>query len=146
MATLREQEPQLVAAQKDRIKDNYVQAFLWMAGNGDGSEAADLARNRGAQDAVGKVMTEKGCWNATQASAAANAAGSSQPAGAQLNGTAEGEDTFQAENFAKSHGCSAQPRAVLNAKGPGFETYSVGCSNGDVLSIRCSWGNCRALQ
>ena len=36
--------------------------------------------------------------------------------------------------------------AALAAKGPGFETYSVPCSNGDALAIRCEFGNCRVLR
>jgi hypothetical protein len=36
--------------------------------------------------------------------------------------------------------------ASLAAKGPGFETYSVACANGDALAIRCEFGNCRVLR
>jgi hypothetical protein len=57
-----------------------------------------------------------------------------------------GEDRLQAEFFAKAQGCNAQPRAVFNAKGPGFETFTVECVDGEALSIRCEWGNCRALR
>jgi hypothetical protein len=51
-----------------------------------------------------------------------------------------------AERLAKDQNCAAQPSATLLAKGPGFETYSVACSNGDVLMVRCEFGKCRALK
>jgi len=57
-----------------------------------------------------------------------------------------GQDGFGAEKLAKTRSCSAQPTATLVAKGPGFESYSVACSSGDALAIRCEFGNCRVLQ
>jgi len=53
-----------------------------------------------------------------------------------------GLDTYVAEKFAKSANCSAAPRAVLDEKGPGFERYSVQCSDGQTLALRCEFGNC----
>lgn len=57
-----------------------------------------------------------------------------------------GQDEFQAERLAKAQSCTQEPSAILMAKGPGFETYSVACANGDAMSIRCEFGNCRALR
>ena len=57
-----------------------------------------------------------------------------------------GRDTYNAEKLAKNRACAAQPLASLSAKGPGFETYSVPCSNGPSIAIRCEFGNCRVLQ
>ena len=57
-----------------------------------------------------------------------------------------GRDTYNAEKLAKNRACAAQPLASLSAKGPGFETYSVPCSNGRSIVIRCEFGNCRVLQ
>jgi hypothetical protein len=57
-----------------------------------------------------------------------------------------GRDTYNAEKLAKNRACAAQPLASLSAKGPGFETYSVPCSNGLSIAIRCEFGNCRVLQ
>lgn len=57
-----------------------------------------------------------------------------------------GQDGFAAEALARDQLCAATPRAVLVGKGPGFETYSVLCSNADVLMLRCEFGNCRALR
>ncbi|WP_077000110.1 hypothetical protein [Variovorax sp. KK3] len=55
-----------------------------------------------------------------------------------------GRDTYTAEQFAKSRSCAAVPMANLVDKGPGFERYSVACSNGQSLAVRCEFGNCRA--
>lgn len=57
-----------------------------------------------------------------------------------------GQDTYQAEKLAKTQSCSANPVATLSAKGPGFETYSIPCGNGDTWAVRCEFGNCRVLQ
>ena len=57
-----------------------------------------------------------------------------------------GADAYSAERLAREQACHAQPVAALAAKGPGFETYSVPCSNGDALAIRCEFGNCRVLR
>jgi len=57
-----------------------------------------------------------------------------------------GRDTYNAEKLAKNRACAAQPLASLSAKGPGFETYSVPCSSGHSIAIRCEFGNCRVLQ
>ncbi|MDN8617713.1 hypothetical protein [Variovorax ginsengisoli] len=53
-----------------------------------------------------------------------------------------GRDTYVAEQLAKGMNCSAVPRAVLEEKGPGFERYSVECSDGQTLALRCEFGNC----
>lgn len=61
-------------------------------------------------------------------------------------GPQPGADAYSAERLAREQACHAQPVAALAAKGPGFETYSVPCSNGDALAIRCEFGNCRVLR
>jgi len=57
-----------------------------------------------------------------------------------------GKDAFQAERLSETRACNPQPRLVLTAKGAGFETYSVTCTNGDALALRCEFGNCRVLR
>ena len=57
-----------------------------------------------------------------------------------------GQDSFSAERLARAESCQAQPTAVLVAKGPGFETYTVACAGGDALAVRCEFGNCRVLR
>ena len=42
--------------------------------------------------------------------------------------------------------CSKTPSAQLAAKGAGFEIYTVACSSGNAMSIRCEFGNCRVLR
>lgn len=69
-----------------------------------------------------------------------------RPAPAQALPRPIGTDTFNAERLARSQSCSEQPLASLVAKGPGFETFSVACANGDALAIRCEFGNCRVLR
>lgn len=57
-----------------------------------------------------------------------------------------GQDSFQVQNMVRGSKCSADPLAALTAKGPGFETYTVSCDNGDAMSFRCEFGNCRQLK
>lgn len=57
-----------------------------------------------------------------------------------------GTDAFNAERLAREQSCSPTPLATLAAKGPGFETYTVACTNADALAIRCEWGQCRVLR
>lgn len=57
-----------------------------------------------------------------------------------------GQDAYNADKLAQQQACHASPRAVLAGKGPGFEAYTVACSNGDTLFIRCEFGNCRPLR
>lgn len=46
----------------------------------------------------------------------------------------------------EARACAAAPAPVLVAKGGGAETYSIACGNGDVLTVRCEPGRCRALK
>lgn len=57
-----------------------------------------------------------------------------------------GKFTYEAEQLAKTERCSHAPTVTLTATGPGFENYSIPCSNGDALAVRCEMGNCRALK
>lgn len=57
-----------------------------------------------------------------------------------------GQDSGNVERIARGEACSADPKARLTAKGPGFETYAVACSSGDSWTYRCEFGNCRKLQ
>lgn len=56
-----------------------------------------------------------------------------------------GKDGFQAERVAQAQACNRVPIALLTEKGPGFETYSIACTSGSPLVVRCEFGNCRAL-
>ena len=57
-----------------------------------------------------------------------------------------GQEVYTVQRLAQQQACHASPTAKLVAKGPGFESYSVACTNGNVLMYRCEYGNCRALQ
>ena len=57
-----------------------------------------------------------------------------------------GQYSYQSEHIARSQSCSTAPRAILNAKGPGFESYTVNCDNGESLAMRCDFGQCRVLK
>jgi hypothetical protein len=57
-----------------------------------------------------------------------------------------GQYSFEAEKVARAEQCSTAPVASLTAKGPGFESYTIPCSNGDALAVRCDFGNCRTLK
>ena len=57
-----------------------------------------------------------------------------------------GNDSWAAERLSAVKACHPAPKAKLSAKGPGFETYTVGCSIGDVLLVRCEMGNCRVMR
>jgi len=57
-----------------------------------------------------------------------------------------GQDSWSAERLPAAKACSTEPRAVFTGKGPGFESYTLACSDGDQLMIRCEFGNCRVLR
>lgn len=53
---------------------------------------------------------------------------------------------YAAQKVAQGGQCAAEPKPQLTGKGPGFETYVVPCFSGDVLNVRCEFGQCRALK
>jgi hypothetical protein len=55
---------------------------------------------------------------------------------------ATGRDTYNVEALAKDRNCAAVPFASLQEKGPGFELHAVPCSDGEVMVVRCEFGNC----
>jgi outer membrane lipoprotein SlyB len=58
-----------------------------------------------------------------------------------------GEDAYIALKLARAGRCaSGDAKLTMAAKGPGFETYSAPCANGDTVMIRCEFGNCRELR
>lgn len=61
-------------------------------------------------------------------------------------GPAIGQDSRQVERMAREASCAGEAPGILLAKGPGYETYSVACANGDVAMYRCEFRNCRALK
>jgi hypothetical protein len=57
--SLSRRESDLVIAQENRIKTSQMQAFWTYFGQGDGMEAAELARVRGEKDAVQAAIAAK---------------------------------------------------------------------------------------
>jgi hypothetical protein len=57
-----------------------------------------------------------------------------------------GRSSHTVEALARQEACSQTPIAYVAASGPGFETYSVSCANGDTSMYRCEFGNCRLLK
>lgn len=57
-----------------------------------------------------------------------------------------GQERFQVSKLAQEMACHVSPDPIMTASGIGFESYTVRCSNGDALSIRCDLSNCRALK
>ena len=52
---------------------------------------------------------------------------------------------YQAEHAPEVLACGP-PQVTLTGASAGLEMYSAKCSNGDVLVLRCQWGNCRVLR
>ena len=61
LESLARRELDLIRAQEQRVKSSSVQALLLGIGQGDGTEATELANVRGDQGAVQKVMEAKRC-------------------------------------------------------------------------------------
>lgn len=53
---------------------------------------------------------------------------------------------YAAEKLARDQRCIAPNPPTLVSSGPGFETFSVACTVGDPLLVRCEFGACRVLQ
>jgi hypothetical protein len=57
-----------------------------------------------------------------------------------------GEWSYSVEKVARDGKCAAEPKPQLTGKGPGFETYVVQCFSGDVINVRCEFGQCPPLR
>jgi hypothetical protein len=57
-----------------------------------------------------------------------------------------GQDSVGAERVGRDIGCTRDTLATMIGKGPGYETYSLQCTNGETLIVRCDFGNCRAMK
>lgn len=57
-----------------------------------------------------------------------------------------GQESHQVERMLEVKACNAAPVAALVGKGPGQETYSIACTNGETLAVRCEFGACRVLR
>jgi hypothetical protein len=52
--------------------------------------------------------------------------------------------SYAAEQVAKTNGCVGP--ATINYSAPGAEAFTVACGREEPISIRCDFGNCRALN
>jgi hypothetical protein len=109
--------------------------------------------SQGAQALERRQQTEVGCMSLRGHAGHQPLPQGSAPLPAQLAPVtptpapvAVGVDSFNVERLARAQACRAAPLAALVAKGPGFETYSVPCDNGDALAVRCEFGHCRVLR
>ncbi|WP_194270702.1 hypothetical protein [Glaciimonas soli] len=57
-----------------------------------------------------------------------------------------GQYSYQAEHLPEAKSCASTPQAILTNKGPGLESYTVSCDNGDAIAMRCDNGQCRVLR
>ncbi len=80
-----------------------------------------------------------------QMGAVAAAAPGNVATGMQTVAAGDQKWSYTAEQFAKQRQCAPTPRAVLNARGPATEVYTVACTNGDALMLRCTWGECKSI-
>jgi len=129
-----------------------------------GDHEGDVARLKGEVEAIKTAQVKGKCFDGSgPALNAANAPPASvtasqvtgaalspyprqPPADTRVVRAAVGADTLQAEQFARGQSCNTAPVASLVAKGPGYETFSMACTNGDTMMVRCEYGNCRTLR
>lgn len=65
------------------------------------------------------------------------------PMSAQSVAQAVGQDAQAAERLATQQTCTDKPLANRTETGPGYDIYSIACSGGGVLKVRCGSGICR---
>ncbi len=122
-----------------------VRGWAWggaaLVGTSQGLQASERRRQ-----AVARCMLARGHGGRPYTLEPPQPVAQVSPAAAVPTAPPTGADGYSAERLALSQACHTQPRAQLVAKGPGFETYSLACSNGDALAIRCEFGNCRVLR
>lgn len=164
------------AVDKHRSNQDGIEFITWVLfwpavfamDKGEGT-SAQLARAKGELEAVQTAMQAKRCGSSsgqmTTVSIPANGTPAQHPlepvqaiapspvtASFQSGAPAAapraplGQDAYNAGRVAMAESCSQQPAPVLAAKGPGFESYTVPCANGDTLMLRCEFGNCRVLR
>jgi hypothetical protein len=71
---------------------------------------------------------------------------STNSANVQRSAAGQGKYAPAVERIAKEQYCNINPSPKLASSGPGYENYSVACTNGDSIMYRCEFGNCRALK
>lgn len=57
-----------------------------------------------------------------------------------------GQFSNRVEALPEVKACNAHAIAGILGKGPGYENYSVQCTDGNTVLARCEFGNCRVLK
>jgi hypothetical protein len=63
-----------------------------------------------------------------------------------ISASPSGTYAYEVERMPAVKACQPTTKASLTGRGPGFENYSVTCTNRDVISVRCDYGTCRVLK
>lgn len=98
------------------------------------------------QQRLGVTSTSVATTGAARGQRGAGGTRSEVPMSAQATAQPVGQESFQVEQMARRDGCDRDASAVLTGKGPGYETYSLVCTAGNVWSVRCEFGNCRVIK
>ncbi len=114
------------------------------------SSAMDAANTRLAQ--LQDLRVQKGCTaTASQTPSATTVTSQQQPTYAPAPATAIatpkiGQFSNRVEALPEVKACNAHAIAGILGKGPGYENYSVQCTDGNTVLARCEFGNCRVLK
>lgn len=133
--------------QESQFDGRSVLSFLGDFGVGnvlEKSSATESANKRLAQ--LQDARAVRRCGTVADAPTANGAAPVAQAPAAKPVAAPTGQESYQVQRMARDLSCHTDPSPVLTGKGPGFEAYSVSCSNGDALMVRCEFGNCRTLR
>ena len=57
-----------------------------------------------------------------------------------------GQESYRVARMAEVKACNANPDPVLTEKmGASLEAYSIACTNGPAIKVRCEFGACRVV-
>lgn len=107
------------------------------------SSAQESATARLAQ--LQEARTKRNC-DSTAAAEQSVVITSNQPVFNTQKPRKTGRDSYTVEHMPETRACNPYPTAELAGQEPGIETYSVACTNGNVLAVRCELTGCRVLK
>ncbi|MHB8847026.1 MAG: hypothetical protein ACYC43_01135 [Burkholderiales bacterium] len=110
-----------------------------------GDYAGEVARCKGEVEAIDTAQTLNKCKGVSLVSAPQASIPNSPIKSRSTNEMPE-KYSYVAEVYAKGQGCLPNASALLIGRGPGYETYTIACENGESLPIRCDFGTCRVLK
>lgn len=103
------------------------------------SSAVESATARLAQ--LQDLRIQRGCGNSV--AGMGSVGGQARP---QQEPARFGRYSNEAGQLPDVRACNPYPDPHQVAKGPGFESYTVACANGDAVSVRCEMSGCRVLR